>query len=67
MKNKSISIIPMGNGWVIKKSGAKRASLIFGRKKDAVKHGKEWGKADKLTLYIHYKNGRVQGKKDFSK
>ncbi|HMR90589.1 MAG TPA: DUF2188 domain-containing protein [Saprospiraceae bacterium] len=62
---KSNHIIPTAKGWVVKKSGASRASKIFTEKSDAVLYGIKLSKEEKTELYTHTKNGTIQSKKSF--
>jgi uncharacterized protein YdaT len=50
-----------GDGWKVKKEGAKRASALFDNKADAVQRGKELAKAGgEGHIKIHKRNGRIQ-------
>lgn len=62
---KSNHIIPTTKGWIVKKSGATRASRFFLKKSDALIYGTKLSKEEKTELYTHTINGTIQSKKSF--
>ncbi|MGQ3015257.1 MAG: DUF2188 domain-containing protein [Flavobacteriales bacterium] len=65
---RSNHVVPSkSSGWVVRKTGAARASRTFGTKKEAVEYGRELSKTEKTELYIHKRNGMIQNKNSYVK
>lgn len=60
---KSHHVVPDKNGgWNVKKSGASRASIHTNTKAEAVKMARTISNNQHSELFIHGKNGRIQGR-----
>ena len=53
-------VIPLGNGWVVKNSEAKKFTVISDSKKEAVKIATQIARQNGLELVIHAKDGSIQ-------
>ena len=53
------------SGWVVRKSGASRASKTFANKTAAIHYGEVLSQTEKTNLYIHDKDGRIEERKSF--
>jgi len=65
MAKKSNHVVPSSSGWVVKKSGAERASRTFDTKEKAVAYGRDISKSEKTELYIHKSNGMIQNRNSY--
>ncbi len=59
---KAQHVIPNGSKWSVKKSGSTRATKTFNTKEEAKSFGKTIAKNQKVDLYIHKKDGRIEAK-----
>ncbi len=58
-------VIPLGNGWAVKKEGSSRFTVITETKKDAVVVARQIAKNNKSELIIHGKDGEIQDKNSY--
>ncbi len=65
MAKKSNHVIPSSDGWAVKKSGAERASKVFGTKEKAVDYGRDLSRTEKTELFIHKRNGMIQDRNSY--
>lgn len=65
MPRKSNHVVPSSSGWVVKKSGAERASKTFDTKEKAVVYGRELSKTERTELFIHKSNGMIQDRNSY--
>lgn len=65
MEKKSNHVVPSSSRWVVKKSGAERASKTFDTKEKAIAYGRELSKNEKTELYIHKSNGMIQNRNSY--
>lgn len=62
-KPRSHHVVPNADGgWDVKKDGATRSSGHFDTKQEARDAGHEISKNQGTELFIHGKNGRIQGR-----
>jgi hypothetical protein len=54
-------------GWAVKKGGSSKATKIYGTKEEAVMQGTKIAKNQKVELYIHGKDGKIQNKNSYGK
>lgn len=67
MKHKGQHVVPSGDGWAVRKSGASRASNVFLTQDDAIRRGRELAKVQGGELYIHGRDGRIRERDTFAK
>lgn len=67
MAKRTNHVVPSSTGWVVKKSGAKKASRIFDEKAQAVAYAKKLSRLEATELYIHGKNGMIIDKSSYGK
>jgi uncharacterized protein YdaT len=60
MENQNQHVIPLGNGWAVKKEGSNRFTVITDTQKDAIKVARELAKHQKADLIVHGKDGKVR-------
>jgi hypothetical protein len=66
MTTKWHHISPDSRGsWKVKKEGAERASRVFDKKEDAIRHGREMSKSHGIDLYVHRRDGTVESKASY--
>jgi hypothetical protein len=66
MEKKSNHVIPISSRWVVRKTGASRASKVFTTKENAIQYGTKLSRNEKTELYIHKKNGMIQYRNSFA-
>ncbi|HHE32843.1 MAG TPA: DUF2188 domain-containing protein [Chlorobaculum parvum] len=65
MAHDSRHVFPtLDDRWIVRKSGASRASKIFDKKAEAVAYAKTQALREHTDLYIHGKDGMVIDKPD---
>ncbi|HEY6662736.1 MAG TPA: DUF2188 domain-containing protein [Sphingomicrobium sp.] len=60
-------VVPKGNKWSVRKSGASRASGVFKTQDEAIKEGKKIAKNQGTELYIHGKDGRIRERNSYGR
>ena len=63
---KNQHIVKADDGWAVRRGGASRASRVFETKEKATDYGKERAKESGSTIFIHGKDGRIQGSRSYS-
>lgn len=66
MATKSHHVIPMNDGWKVRKGGAERALKSFDNEQAAIEFARTVSKNQHSELYIHKKDGTVQTKESYS-
>ena len=59
-------IIPLGNGWAVKKEGSKRFTIITDLKNTAIKVWRQITINQRYELIIHGKDGKITDKDNYS-
>lgn len=67
MANKDQHVVPLGNGWAVKKEGSQRFTIITETKKDAITVAKQLAKSNKSELVIHGKDGKIKDRDSYGK
>ena len=67
MNNKNQHVIPLGNGWAVKRAGSNRFTVITETKKEAIDIAREIAKNNRSELVIHSKDGKIQDKDSYGK
>jgi hypothetical protein len=52
-------VVPHGDRWAVKRSGASRASVVLDTKAEAIARGKEMAKRVRCEFVVHAGGGRV--------
>ncbi|MEN0001913.1 MAG: DUF2188 domain-containing protein [Pseudomonadota bacterium] len=60
MSKRSQHVVPNGDRWSVRSSGARRASKIFATQKEAIADAREKARRDGTELYIHGRDGRIR-------
>lgn len=58
-------VVPSGNGWSVRKSGADRASGRFATQKEAVASATTIAKNQRTEVYVHGKDGRIRERNSY--
>jgi hypothetical protein len=59
---KNQHVVPHGDKWAVKGEGNQRATVVTGRKQEAVDAGREISRNQQSELVIHGRDGRIQQK-----
>lgn len=60
MNKASQHVVPNHSGrWIVRKSGASRASRVFVTRNDAVAYARHLARKDRSEVYIHGRDGTV--------
>jgi len=59
-KKRDIHIVPLENGWAVKREGSERASSVHRTKKEAMDRGRDQAKRDRVERVEHGQDGRIQ-------
>lgn len=62
MNKKDQHVIPLGNGWAVKRAGSDRFTVITETKREAVEVARKIAKNNNSELVIYGKDGRIQKK-----
>ncbi len=65
MANKNLNIVPLGNGWAIKKEGSKRFTVITETQKEAINAARKIAQNSRVQIVIHGKDGRIKKLREF--
>ncbi len=58
-------VLPLGNGWVVKNSQAKKFTAITDNKKDALVIARTIAKYKQIELVIYGKDGKIQSRENY--
>lgn len=62
MTKKNQHVLPLGNGWAVKKEGSNKFTVITETKKEAVNVAREIARNNQSELVIHDRDGSIQDK-----
>ena len=65
MANKNQHVIPLGNGWAVKKEGDVRFTVITETQKEAILVAREIARNNKSELIIHGRDGKIRDKDSY--
>ncbi|WP_026968063.1 DUF2188 domain-containing protein [Algoriphagus terrigena] len=57
-----LTVVPLGNGWAVKKEGSSRLTIVTDNQRDAVRVAREIAKSHKSELIVHRKDGKIREK-----
>jgi Uncharacterized protein conserved in bacteria (DUF2188) len=67
MSKKSQHVVPRGDGWSVRSSGAIRASGTFSTQREAIDVARERAKKGGAVLYIHGSDGRIRERSTYER
>jgi hypothetical protein len=67
MDKKDQQVFPSYSGWAVARSGAARASRVFGTRAEALKYARAIARRDQAALYVHKEDGTVLSKYSYAK
>ena len=66
-KPPSRHVVKSSDGWAVKKGGSTKATKVFSTQKEAVTHGRNIAKNQKVEFYIHGRDGKIREKDSYGK
>lgn len=60
MQNKGQHVAPRGEKWIVRRTGAARATGVFETQREAVEKARDLAKSQGTELYIHGRDGRIR-------
>lgn len=67
MPTKGQHVAPRGDKWVVRKTGAERASGTFETQHEAIERGRSLARNQATELYIHGRDGRIRDRESYSR
>ncbi|TXE03085.1 DUF2188 domain-containing protein [Algoriphagus aquimarinus] len=67
MAKRNQHVIPLGNGWAVKKEGSSRFTVITDNQRDAIKVAREIAKNNQSELIVHGRDGKIREKNSYGK
>jgi hypothetical protein len=67
MSKKNQHVVPLGNGWAVKKEGSDKFTVITETQRDAIAIAREIAKNNRSELVIHGKDGKIKDKDSYGK
>lgn len=58
-------VIPLGNGWAVKREGSKRFTVITETQKDAITVARGIARNNKSEIVIHSRDGKIRDKDSY--
>jgi uncharacterized protein YdaT len=65
MTKRNQHVVPLGNGWAVKREGSKRFTVITERQKDAITVAREIARNNKSEIVIHGRDGKIRDKDSY--
>ena len=65
MGKRNQHVVPLGNGWAVKREGNSKYTIITETKKDALIFGRNLARSNKSELVIHGRDGKIQEKDSY--
>jgi hypothetical protein len=67
MAKKNQHVVPLGNGWAVKREGSDKFTVITETQKEAITVAREIAKNNQSELVIHGKDGKIRDKDSYGK
>lgn len=67
MSSKGQHVVPSGEKWSVRRTGASRASGTFATQSEAVERARDAARRQGTELYIHGRDGRIHERSSYSK
>lgn len=58
-------VIPLGNGWAVKREGSKRFTVITETQKEAITVARGIARNNKSEIVIHSRDGKIRDKDSY--
>lgn len=65
MAKKNQHVVPLGNGWAVKKAGASKATVITAKQSDAITVARELARTNSVELIIHGRDGKIRERSSY--
>lgn len=65
MQNKGQHVAPRGEKWIVRRTGASRATGVFKTQGEAVERARDLAKSQRTELYIHGRDGRIRERNSY--
>jgi len=65
MAKRNQHVVPLGNGWAVKREGSRRFTVITETQKDAITVARGIAKSNKSEIVIHGRDGKIRDKDSF--
>ncbi len=65
MAKKNQHVVPLGNGWAVKKAGASKATVITTKQSDAITVARELARTNSVELIIHGRDGKIRERSSY--
>ena len=65
MAKKNQHVVPLGNGWAVKREGSGRFTIITETQKEAITVAREIARNNKSELVIHGRDGKIRDKDSY--
>ncbi|MES0159300.1 MULTISPECIES: DUF2188 domain-containing protein [unclassified Mesorhizobium] len=66
MNKKGQHVVPNGDKWSVRRSGASRASGTFSTQKEAIERARDIARNQQTELYVHGRDGRIRERDSYS-
>ncbi len=66
MAKRNQHVVPLGNGWAVRDSGAVKASVITSRQSEAIEYTTTVAKKEKADVIIHFRNGKIRDRNSYA-
>lgn len=67
MSGKAQHVVPHGDKWSVRRSGASRASGVYQTQREAVSVARDLARNQGTELYIHGRDGRIRERDSYGK
>lgn len=65
MAKRNQHVVPLGNGWAVKREGSKKFTVITETQRNAITVAREIAKNSKSELVIHGRDGKIRDKDSY--
>ena len=65
MAKRNQHVVPLGNGWAVKREGSDKFTVITETQKDAITVAREIAKNNHSELVIHGRDGKIRDKDSY--
>jgi hypothetical protein len=65
MASKGQHVVPSGNGWSVRRTGAERASGRYETQREAIAAARDLARRQGAVLYVHGEDGRIRTRQSF--
>ncbi|MBC7937632.1 MAG: DUF2188 domain-containing protein [Rhizobacter sp.] len=65
MAKKNQHVVPLGNGWAVKREGIIRATVITTKQSDAISVARDIAKNNSAELIVHGRDGRIRERNSY--